>query len=101
MKKDITIQNLNTPKALGVAIKRLRKSANISQDALAKSLNMRQATISALENGRGTLDSFFKVIQALKVNLSVSNTLKMYKAKSTDGGKKVTKAKNLLDLLKG
>lgn len=34
---------------------------------------MRQATISDIENGRGTLDSLFKVIQALKVNLCVSN----------------------------
>lgn len=73
MSKDILIENINTPEMLGVALKRLRKNSGMSQDQLASVMNMRQATISDLENGRGTLESFFRVVQALKVNLSLSN----------------------------
>ncbi len=73
MNKDILVENINSSASLGTALKRLRKNSNLSQNELAKILDMRQATISDIENGRGTLDSLFKVIQALKVNLCVSN----------------------------
>ncbi len=94
MDKDIQIQNINTSKALGVALKRLRKNSKISQDQLAKVLDMRQATISDIENGRGTLDSLFKVIQALKVNLSVSNN-----SDSSKNTKSNSKTRSVLNLL--
>ncbi len=94
MDKDIQIQNINTSKALGVALKRLRKNSNMSQDQLAKILDMRQATISDIENGRGTLDSLFKVIQALKVNLSVSNN-----SDSSKNTKRNSKTRSVLNLL--
>jgi transcriptional regulator with XRE-family HTH domain len=93
MKTDLTIENINTSSMLGVALKRHRKQVGISQDELAKVVNMRQATISDLENGRGTLDSFFKVIQVLKVNVVFSNQKTLQKR----AGK--TKAKMIIDLL--
>ncbi len=66
------INNINTPNKAGLALKRLRKSKNLSQADLAKMMNMRQPTISDVENGKGTLESFFKIIQALKLNLELS-----------------------------
>jgi transcriptional regulator with XRE-family HTH domain len=72
-KKILTIKNINTPEKAGLALKRLRKMKNISQAELAKLINMRQPTISDVESGKGTLDSFFKLVQALKLNFELSN----------------------------
>lgn len=69
----LKIENINTPEKAGLALKRLRKLKNLSQADLAKMMNMRQPTISDVESGKGTLDSFFKIIQALKLNLELSN----------------------------
>ena len=76
MKTDegLRIDNINTPKKAGLALKRLRKQQNLSQADLAKMMNMRQPTISDVEGGKGTLDSFFKIVQALKLNLELSST---------------------------
>ena len=93
MAKDILIENINTPEMLSVALKRLRKNSGMSQDQLANIINMRQATISDLENGRGTLESLFKVIQALKLNLVLSN-LNTTKARGSN-----SKPRKILDLL--
>lgn len=70
---NLRIENINTPKKAGLALKRLRKLQNLSQADLAKMMNMRQPTISDVENGKGTLDSFFKIVQALKLNLELSS----------------------------
>lgn len=94
MSKEIVIENINTASALGVALKRLRKNAGMSQEQLASQLNMRQATISDLENGRGTLESLFKIVQALKINLGTSNVSSLKKVAQS------SKAKKVLDLLK-
>ena len=67
------IDNINTPKRAGLALKRLRKQQNLSQADLAKMMNMRQPTISDIESGKGTLGSFFKIVQALKLNLELSS----------------------------
>ena len=69
----LKIENINTPEKAGLALKRLRKLKNLSQADLAKMMNMTQPTISDVESGKGTLDSFFKIIQALKLNLELSN----------------------------
>ena len=69
----LKIENINTPKKAGLALKRLRKLQNLSQAELAKMMNMRQPTISDVESGKGTLESFFKIIQALKLNMVLSN----------------------------
>mgnify|MGYP000956822200 CR=1 FL=1 len=73
MKNDLQIGHIKTPAELGLALKRLRKNAGISQSELSKLMNMRQPTISDIENGRGTLDSFFKIVQALKLNIAIGN----------------------------
>lgn len=70
----LTIENIKDPKSLGLSIKRLRKANGLSQIELAKKTGMIQATISGLENGRGTIESFFKIIQVLKINLCLSNS---------------------------
>jgi transcriptional regulator with XRE-family HTH domain len=93
MKANLTIENINTSSMLGVALKRHRKQTGISQDELAKVVGMRQATISDLENGRGTLDSFFKVIQILKINVVFSNQRSLQRSDDE------TKAKKIIDLL--
>ena len=56
-------------------LKRMRKAQGLSQTDLAKKMNMRQPTVSDIENGRGTLDSFFKVLQALGAGLSINDEL--------------------------
>ncbi len=72
-KKSISVENIKDPKELGVAIRRLRKHRGFSQSELAKKTGMIQATVSNIENGHGTLESFFKMIQVLKINLAISN----------------------------
>lgn len=94
MSKEIIIENINSTVALGVALKRFRKNKGMSQDQLAKLLNMRQATVSGIENGRGTLESFFKIVQLLKINLALSN-LSSIREKSRNS--KVGKMLNLLN----
>lgn len=69
----MNIDKINTAKKAGLALKRLRKAQGLSQADLAKIMNMRQPTISDVESGRGTLDSFFKIVQALKLNLELSD----------------------------
>lgn len=89
MRANLTLENINTSSMLGVALKRHRKQANISQSELAKVVDMRQATISDLENGRGTLDSFFKVIQILKINIVLSNQESIQKIDGENRTKKI------------
>ena len=87
------IDNIKTAKLLGVAIKRIRKQKGLSQIDLAAKMNMRQATISAIENGKGTIESLFKVIQILQVNLTLSDQ------QDLELKKVATKNKKMLDLL--
>ena len=62
-----------TSKQIGAAIRRRRRSLNISQADLGSRTNLRQATISALENGEpGTqLRTLVNVMAALSVELVV------------------------------
>jgi HTH-type transcriptional regulator / antitoxin HipB len=87
------IDNIKTAKLLGVAIKRMRKQKGLSQNELALKMNMRQATISAIENGKGTIESLFKVIQILQVNFSLSDQTSLQSKKINSKNKKI------LDLL--
>lgn len=73
MKNQILIENINTSKKLGVALKRLRKNANLTQAELATKIDMRQATVSDVENGKGNIETVLKIIQALKVNMAMTN----------------------------
>lgn len=62
-----------TSKQIGAAIRRRRRSLNISQTDLGSRTNLRQATISALENGEpGTqLRTLVDVMAALGLELVV------------------------------
>lgn len=63
------IDKIDTSKKFGLALKRIRKQKKITQDELAKKIKMRQATISEVENGGGTVETIFKIIQELRINL--------------------------------
>jgi HTH-type transcriptional regulator/antitoxin HipB len=62
-----------TPKQLGAALRRRRRQLRLSQAALGARTNLRQATISALENGEaGTqLRTLVDVLTALDLELVV------------------------------
>ena len=83
------IDYLNTGKKLGLALKRARKEKGFSQMSLAEKTQLKQKTISAIESGKGTLESLFKIIQVLQVNLSVE----------TGSMTKRSHAQEILDLL--
>jgi transcriptional regulator with XRE-family HTH domain len=90
-KNDLSIFYIKTSRDLGVALRRMRKNKGYTQHQVAGMVNMRQSTVSDVENGRGTLESLFKVIQALQINLTLS-TGEVF-------DKKKRKAQELIDLL--
>lgn len=74
----IMSQMARTPKQLGAAIRRRRRHLKLSQAALGSRTNLRQATISALENGEaGTqLGTLVDVLAALGLELVVQERSK-------------------------
>ena len=66
-------QIARTSKQLGAAIRRRRRTLNLRQGDLGAKTNLRQATISALENGEpGTqLRTLIDVMSALGIELVV------------------------------
>jgi HTH-type transcriptional regulator/antitoxin HipB len=60
-----------TEKQLAAAIRRFRKNAPLTQGELAAKSGKRQATISNLEGGAGTLETLFAVLSALELELVV------------------------------
>jgi HTH-type transcriptional regulator / antitoxin HipB len=90
------IQHLTSAQKLGNALKRIRQEQKLSQAELAKKMRMRQPTISAIENGQGgNLQSLFKIIQTLKINLSVEGP------GATPRSTTSQKTKELLEMLDG
>lgn len=71
-------QIVRTSKQLGAAIRRHRRSVGISQAQLGAKTNLRQATISALEQGEpGTeLRTLVDVITALRLEMVVRDRSK-------------------------
>ena len=64
---------VRSPKLLGEALRRARRSAGLTQTELGQRTNLRQATISSLENGEGaTLDTVFAVLTVLKLDLELA-----------------------------
>lgn len=65
-------------KEFGAIIRNARKKQNLRQIDLAKIAAVRQALISDLENGvtSARLDTVFKVLAALKLDLSVTDRKK-------------------------
>lgn len=54
---------------LAAALRRFRKSAGLTQADLAGKTRKRQATISNLEGGSGTLETLFAALTALDLEL--------------------------------
>lgn len=64
---------VRSPKLLGEALRRARRAAGLTQTELGQRTNLRQATISSLENGEGaTLDTVFAVLTVLKLDLELA-----------------------------
>lgn len=93
MTKELIIEHIKTPQQLGLAIKRFRKQKGMSQAQLADFMNMRPATVSDVENGKGTLKSLFKIVQVLQVNFIVAS----HSWPKAKGGK--SKARGIVDIL--
>ena len=66
-------QIARTPKQVGAAIRRCRRSAGLTQAHLGEQTHLRQATISALENGeRGSqLRTLLDVMAALGLEIVI------------------------------
>jgi HTH-type transcriptional regulator/antitoxin HipB len=66
-------QITRTPKQLGAILRRRRKEAGLSQEALASRIHLRQATISALENSATDtrLGTLFDALAALDLEIVV------------------------------
>lgn len=58
---------------LGAAIRRLRRDAGMSQQALADRAGIRQPTLSELESGKmaGRLDTILRVLAALDLDMTL------------------------------
>lgn len=70
-----------TPRQLGAVIRRERRKAGLTQTELGERVNMRQATISALESGEsGTrLSTLLDVLAVLDLEMAIRE-----RSKSTD-----------------
>jgi HTH-type transcriptional regulator/antitoxin HipB len=65
-------QIATTPKQVGDALRRRRRSLGMTQRDIAGKTNLRQATISSVEAGEsGTLRTFFDVLTALDMEVVV------------------------------
>lgn len=63
---------VRSPTALGDALRRARRAAGLTQAELGRRTQLRQATISGIENGEGaTLDTLFAVLTALQLDLEL------------------------------
>jgi transcriptional regulator with XRE-family HTH domain len=86
----ILVENIKTPQQLGLAVRRLRKELGLGQKELSVMASIRQPTVSELEKGKGTLETFFKVLQAMGSNLSLgSKGIKISQVESKSSGKKM------------
>jgi HTH-type transcriptional regulator/antitoxin HipB len=64
---------IRSSQALGTALRQARLNAGLTQKELGQRTNLRQATISALENGESaTLDTVFAVMTFLKLELQLA-----------------------------
>ena len=66
-------QIVRTPKQIGAAIRRVRRNSRLTQAAIGAKTNLRQATISALEEGKpGTeLRTLIEVMTALNLEIVI------------------------------
>lgn len=68
-------QSARTPKQIGAIIRRVRRSAGLTQTELGKKIGLRQATISKLENGGAAtqLGTLFDALTALGLEIKIDN----------------------------
>lgn len=65
---------IRSSKSFGQALRRARRAAGLTQAELGAQTQLRQATVSNLENGEGaTLDTVFAVLTALKLDLTLGD----------------------------
>jgi len=65
---------IRSPKSFGQALRRARRAAGLTQAELGARTQLRQATISNLENGEGaTLETVFAVLTTLKLDITLSD----------------------------
>lgn len=64
-----------SPQKIGALIRNARKQKGMTQTELGNLTNLRQATISKIENGEGAtrLDTFCDVLLALDLEISISD----------------------------
>ncbi|QTC92155.1 helix-turn-helix domain-containing protein [Brevundimonas goettingensis] len=62
---------VRSEKQLAAAIRRFRRLADMTQGDLATKASKRQATISNLESGSGTLETLFAALGALELEIVV------------------------------
>jgi len=62
---------VRSERQLAAALRRFRKLAEMTQGDLATRANKRQATISNLESGSGTLETLFAALGALELEIVV------------------------------
>jgi len=69
---------IRSNKDFGAYIRQARQKQSMRQIDLAKAASVRQALISDLENGvtSARLDTVFKVLAALKLDLSITDRIK-------------------------
>ena len=69
---------IRNSKDFGAYVRQARQKQNLRQIDLAKAASVRQALISDLENGVNSarLDTVFKVLAALKLDLSITGRVK-------------------------
>lgn len=68
-------QLIHSSKSLGLAIKRQRKTKNLSQKNAGKTLSIEQSTFSSIERGApGTrLETLFRVLAALDLEIVIQS----------------------------
>lgn len=66
---------IRTPEELGQALRRYRKSLDLSQQELSDMTRHKQSTISELENGKPgvKIQTIFNILSALKLELDLSS----------------------------
>lgn len=67
-----------SPKQIGATIRSARRGKGMTQTDLGRQTNLRQATISKIENGEGAIrvDTLCDVLAALELEISISERTK-------------------------
>lgn len=65
---------ITTPKLLAQALKNARIEQNLSQQAVAERVGIKQATVSSLENypEKSRVETLYRLLSALEIELTVS-----------------------------